>query len=40
MLGVGVDEALMVYVQKVMVHLHRPEYSATRAGPQLMHSTV
>ena len=26
MLGVGVDEALMVYVQKAMVHLHRPQH--------------
>ena len=34
MLGVGVDEALMVYVQKAMVHLHRPQHDATSAGPK------
>ena len=34
MLGVGMDEALMVYVQKAMVHLHRPQYSALSAGPK------
>ncbi len=34
MLGVGVDEALMVFVQKAIVHLHRPFDSATRAGPK------
>ena len=34
MLCVGVDEALMVYVQKAVVHLHRPQHSATDAGPK------
>ena len=34
MLVVGLDEALMVFVQKAMMHLHRPQYSAASAGPK------
>ena len=34
MLCIGLDEALMVYVRKAMVQSHRPQHSATDAGPK------
>ncbi len=34
MIGVGVDEKLMTYVQKAMLHLHRPMDISSNSGPK------
>lgn len=34
MLGVGVDEALLVYLHSAMLHLHRPQHVSNNAGPK------
>jgi methyltransferase (TIGR00027 family) len=34
MIGVGVDEKLMIYAQKAMMHLHRPMDTSSNAGPK------
>jgi len=34
MLGVGVDESLLIYLHSAVLHLHRPQHDCSNAGPK------